>query len=133
MNIKYSNYKDVECYRDFVLNPDDRICSRNFSKRFGVSLMEPAIKLHDRLVNYYSVGDYNAVYGRTENRIEIKKATHSKEPMVFKVRVGRVVRKFFNQIINENNDLLITSDWKGDFDSIRTIYITSVNNHNYNI
>ena len=58
MNIKYSNYKDVECYRDFVLNPDDRICSRNFSKRFGVSLMEPAIKLHDRLVNYYSVGDY---------------------------------------------------------------------------
>ena len=52
MNIEYGSSKEVKCYRDFVLNPDNRNASRAFSKTFGANLMEPAKKLHDRLRKY---------------------------------------------------------------------------------
>lgn len=42
MNIEYGSSKEVKCYRDFVLNPDNRNASRAFSKTFGANLMEPA-------------------------------------------------------------------------------------------
>ena len=61
MNIEYGSSKEVKCYRDFVLNPDNRNASRAFSKTFGANLMEPAKKLHDRLRKYVSAGAYNAV------------------------------------------------------------------------
>lgn len=71
MNIEYGSSKEVKCYRDFVLNPDNRNASRAFSKTFGANLMEPAKKLHDRLRKYVSAGAYNAMFGQTDNRIEI--------------------------------------------------------------
>ncbi len=132
MNIEYGSSKEVECYRDFVLNPDDRKASRAFSKTFGASLMEPAIKLHDRLKTYISAGAYNSVFGPTNNRIEIKKGCKNKDPLILKVRVGQGPRKFFNHIIDEEKNLLLTQDWQGDFNSIMTIYIIAVNNHDYN-
>lgn len=133
MLIEYSNSKEVKCYRDFVLNPSDRNIARAFSKTFGVSLMEPAKKLHDRLMQYISAGTYNAKYGSTDNRIELKKGCADKEPLIFKVRIGRGERKFFNQQIDNLGSLLLTKDWNGDFNAITTIYVIAINNHDYNI
>lgn len=132
MVIEYSNSKEVKCYRDFVLNPDDRGASRAFSKTFGVNLMEPAKKLHDRLKRYVSAGAYNAMYGKTDNRIEIKQGCTNKEPLILKVRVGRGPRKFFNHIIDDDGNFLLTQNWQGDFNSIMTIFVIAVNNHDYN-
>lgn len=133
MVIEYSNSKDVKCYRDFVLNPSDRGASRAFSKTFGAPLMEPAKKLHDRLVQYVSVGAYNAKYGSTDNRIELKQGCANKEPLILKVRIGRGPRKFFNHQIDDLGTLLLTKDWNGDFNSVTTIYVIAINNHDYNI
>lgn len=133
MVIEYGNSKDVKCYRDFVLSPDNRGASRAFSKTFGVNLMEPAKKLHDRLKKHGSAGTYNTIYGQTDNRIEIKQGCRKKDPLILKVRVGRGTRKFFNHIIDDKRNLLLTQDWKGDFNSIITIYVIAVNNHDYNI
>lgn len=132
MVIEYSNSKEVKCYRDFVLNPDDRGASRAFSKTFGVYLMEPAKKLHDRLKRYVSAGAYNAMYGKTDNRIEIKQGCTNKEPLILKVRVGRGHRKFFNHIIDDDGNFLLTQNWQGEFNSIMTIFVIAVNNHDYN-
>lgn len=73
MVIEYSNKKEVKCYGDFVSNPSDRKASRIFSKTFGIHLMGPAKKLHDRLIQYDSVGTYNAMFGSTDNRIELNR------------------------------------------------------------
>ncbi len=132
MFIEYSESKEVICYRDFVLNPDNRIAARAFSKTFGVNLMEPAKKLHDRLTQYVSAGEYNAIYGTTENRIEIKKGDGDKASLVFKVRIGRSHRKFFNHLREENRDILQKKEWQGNFHAIKTIYVIAVNNHDYN-
>ena len=133
MVIEYSNSKEVKCYRDFVLNPSDRVASRAFSKTFGVPLMEPAKKLHDRLVQYMSAGAYNAKFGSTDNRIELKQGCANKEPLILKVRIGRGPRKFFNHQIDDLGTLLLTKDWNGDFNSVTTIYVIAINNHDYNI
>lgn len=129
MDIQYSHSKEVECYRDFVLNPYNRSASRAFSKIFGASLMEPAKKLHDRLVHYDSAGAYNADYGRTDNRIELKQGGRDKDPLVLKVRIGRSHRKFFHHLLGEN--MLLAMEWEGDFNSVRTICVIAVNNHDY--
>lgn len=95
--------------------------------------MEPAKKLHDRLTKYISAGAYNAMFGQTDNRIEKKQGCGKKEPLILKVRVGRGPRKFFNHISNmDENELLLTQDWQGDFNSIMAIYVIAINNHNYN-
>lgn len=132
MVIEYRNSKDVKCYRDFVLNPDDRGASRAFSKTFGSNLMEPAKKLHDRLKIYVSAGKYNAMYGKTDNRIEIKQGCTNKGPLILKVRVGCGSRKFFNHIIDDDGNFLLAQNWQGDFNSIKTIFVVAVNNHDYN-
>lgn len=132
MVIEYGDSKEVKCYRDFVLNPYDRNASRAFSKTFGCSLMEPAKKLHDRLKEYASAGAYNAMFGRTDNRIEVKQGCRNNAPLVLKVRIGRGPRKFFNHIIDTEKNFLLTQNWEGDFNSIMTIYVIAVNNHDYN-
>ena len=93
MNIEYGSSKEVKCYRNFVLNPDNRNASRAFSKTFGANLMEPAKKLHDRLRKYVSAGAYNAMFGQTDNRIEIKQGCAKKDTLILKVRVGRGPKK----------------------------------------
>lgn len=132
MTIEYDDSKKVKCYGDFVSNPDDRNKSRAFAKIFGVKLMEPAKKLHDRLKRFTSAGAYNAVYGQTDNRIEIKQGCGKNDPLILKVRVDRGQRKFFNHIIDNKGNLLLTQNWQGDFNSIMTIYVIAINNHDYN-
>lgn len=133
MVIEYSNSKEVKCYRDFVQNPSDRSASRAFSKTFGATLMEPAKKLHDRLKQYGSAGAYNAKFGNTDNRIELKQGCANKNPLILKVRIGRGPRKFFNQQIDDLGTLLLTKNWDGDFNSVTTIYVIAITNHDYNV
>lgn len=132
MEIEYGNSKEVKCYRDFVLNPDNRNVAKAFSRIFGANLMMPAKKLHDRLSKHDSAGAYNAVFGQTDNRIEIKHGCGDKEPLILKIRISRGCRKFFNHITDSRKNLLLTQDWQGDFNSIKTIYVIAVNNHDYN-
>lgn len=133
MTIEYGNSKKVKCYRDFVQDPDDRKASRAFSKAFGATLMESAKKLHDRLKQYTSAGAYNAIFGSTKNRIETKHGCADKEPLILKVRIDRGQRMFFNHIIDDAGNLLLNQDWHGNFDTITTIYVTNITNHDYNI
>lgn len=133
MKIDYGKGKDVQCYRDYVLNPDDRNASRAFSKRFGDSLMKPAKKLHDRLKHYASAALYNSVYGSTDNRIEIKRGVGEKEPLILKVRIDIQKRKFFNHMIEDcsNPGPCLREKWNGDFGSVVSIFIVEINNHEY--
>jgi hypothetical protein len=132
MIIEYNDSKEVRCYRDFVLNPDNRAAARAFSKTFGSDLMAPAKRLHDRLKQYASAGAYNSMFGQTDNRIELKQGCARKDPLILKVRVGRGPRKFFNHLLEDGESLLLTQDWQGDFNSITRIYVISINNHDYN-
>lgn len=133
MVINYKNEKRVECYRDFVMNPSDRCASRKFSKMFGAKLMGPAKKLHERLIAFETAGAYNAKYGTTDNRIELKLGTPDRNPLILKVRIGRGPRKFFHNQIGDGEDFLLKKDWDGDFNSVSTIYVIEINNHDYNL
>lgn len=130
MDLNYGTSKAVKCYRDFVMKPDDRAAVRAFVKMFGMPLMEPAKKLHDRLKTYSSAGSYNKDYGSTANRIELKQSTADKEPLVLKVRVGLGPRKFFYHLV-DNEQFLLKKEWKGDFNSVTAIFVIDINNHEY--
>lgn len=130
MEIHYSNKKNVKCYRDYVQNPDDRAYMKSFVKMFGAHLLEPAKKLHDRLVHFHSAGAYNKIYGSTDNRIELKQGVQDKEPLILKVRIGRGPRKFFYHHFNDNV-FLLKKDWTGDFNSVTEVYVIDINNHDY--
>ena len=93
-------------------------------------LWGPAKKLHDRLIQYDSVGTYNAMFGSTDNRIELKQGCADKEPLILKVRINQDMRKFFHQQID--NLPLLKENWNGDFFSITTIHIVAINKHDYN-
>lgn len=132
MKINYDDSaKQVRCYRDYVCNPSDRAAARAFRKFFGENIMSAAGKLHDRLLKFDSAASYNAMYGASANRIELKKAVREKNPLVLKVRVDRSYRKFFNQVINDAGDVLLRKEWTGDFNSVTVIFVTDVNNHDY--
>lgn len=130
MTIEYKgNDKAVKCYRDFVNNPSDRTALRLFKKTFG-SLDSSAKKLHDRLVSFATAGAYNAVYGSTKNRIEIKQGCADKDPLVLKVRIDDSYRKFFHNLLDETN-VLLKKNWGGDFNTVDRIFVISINNHEY--
>ena len=132
MDIKYDDSsKAVRCYRDYVQSSADRTAARAFRKRFGEALMSAAVKLHERLLKYPDAGTYNAIYGSTDNRIEIKRAVKEREALVLKVRVDRSYRKFFNHMIEDSNNVLLKKDSQGDFNAIKVIFVTDVNNHDY--
>lgn len=131
MNLQYANTKEVECYKNYVLHPEDRKNQRAFCKHFDISLMEKAKRLHDRLQRCKDVGDYNKTFGGN-NRIELKQGSKNNEPLVLKVRIDKSYRKFFNHIIgNTKEELLLTSDWQGNFKLIESIYVIGVNKHDY--
>lgn len=131
MELNYGTSKVAKCYRDFVQNPDDRKAVRAFEKMFGRPLLAPAKKLHDRLLQYESAGDYNRTYGSTDNRIELKRGVSEKDPLVLKVRIGIGFRKFFYHQIDEAV-FLLKKDWVGDFNSVTSLFVFEVNNHDYN-
>lgn len=93
--------------------------------------MSAAGKLHDRLLKFDSAASYNAMYGASDNRIELKREVREKSPLVLKVRVDRSYRKFFNQVVNAAGDVLLRKEWTGDFNSVTVILVTDVNNHDY--
>ena len=87
--------------------------------------------MHDRLEQNASAGAYNVIFGATDNRIELKQGCREKEPLILKVRVGKGPRKFFNSLINDKQEPLLKKDWTGDFETVTTIYVVAVNNHDY--
>lgn len=130
MTVNYATTKEMQCYKDFVNNPTDKVARRAFTKMFPASWAQPAIKLHNRLCDFLNAEDYNKVFGRTDNRIEIKSGGQGKEPLVLKVRVGLGARKFFYHI-NPEQEPTLRKNWTGNFSLIETILVIKVNNHNY--
>jgi len=132
MKISFKKTKENRCYEDFVNDPLDRGKRRKFERMYSQQIAESAIKLHQRLVSFGSAGEYNKMYGSTDNRIEKKQGTRSNAPMVFKVRVTGSYRKFFHHEQDEIGNLLLTKDWSGDFSLLTSLYVICVNNHDYN-
>lgn len=131
MYVNFKETKTNKIYEDFVKEPTDRKKQRAFNKQFGNQIASEAVKLHQRMISYPNAGAYNKVYGQTKNRIETKSGVRNNDPMIFKVRVTGSWRKFFNNYIDVERNLLIKKDWKGDFGTIVDIYVVDVNNHEY--
>ncbi|MCH5240724.1 MAG: hypothetical protein J1F38_10920 [Muribaculaceae bacterium] len=132
MNIEYSNDQDVKIYKAFVLDPTNRKAVSKFCQKFGKPLMEPALKLHERLENSSTASHYNQIYGSEDNKIETKKGTKNNDPKIFKVRITGSYRKFMNNIKDEEGNLMLTKEWEGNYTDIAHIYIIAINNHDYN-
>lgn len=131
MVIEYSNDKDVKVFQAFVNDPTNRKKLSKFTKTFGVTWIDEAIKLHSRLKSSANAHIYNTLYGGAKNSIETKEGTKKNHPKIFKVRFGEGPRKFFNHILNQEGDLLLTQNWDGNFNLIEMIYVIAVNNHKY--
>lgn len=132
MLIEYCGTKEVECYRDFVLNPEDRDAARAFRKRFGTGLESAAKKLHDKLLRSPNALAYNNTYGLDKkNGIELKSGVKGKEPLVLKTRVNVSYRKFFNHVVKADGRLMSVKEWDGDFGSVEMLRVIAVNNHKY--
>lgn len=109
MEIQYANTKEVECYKNYVLDPANRKNVRAFSKMFGIPLLDKAKKLHDRLKQCNNVGEYNSIVSG-DNKIEIKQGCKDNECLIFKVRLDRSYRKFFNYIKDGRAERLLKKD-----------------------
>lgn len=110
MKIEYNEDKTVQCWARYVANPEDRVARRAFRRMFNSGLEGPAVKLHDRMLHFGTVGAYNA-----ENRIEAVKGRAG----VMKARVTLAVRKFF-----------IAAEVE-EFEMTGSIVVISINNHDY--
>ena len=132
MNLVYSNDTDVKIYKAFVLQPDNRKAISKFCQKFGKPLMEPALKLHERLVSSPDAQSYNLIYAGDDNKIETLKGTKNSDPKIFKVRITGSYRKFMNNIKDEEGNLMLTKEWEGNYTDIAHIYIIAINNHDYN-
>lgn len=131
MQIAFKNTKELKCYKELVEHPTDRKALHFFLKYFPKDIMIDCIRRYEQMKQFDTVSDYNRVFGSTTNRIEKKDGTRQNNPVVLKVRVSGSWRKFFYTIC-ENNDHLLTKDWKGQFDEVKRIYIIDVNKHDYN-
>lgn len=131
MKITFKATKSNIIYQRFVEDPTDRAKQRAFYREFDSKIASSAAKLHQRLLAYSSVATYNKDYGQTTNRIETTKGTRDKDPLLLKVRVTGAWRKFFYSINTSSGDFLLEKEWSGQFDAVTDIYITNVNNHDY--
>lgn len=131
MDIHYKKGKENSCYESFVKNPEDIKVRRAFLRLYG-NIANEAVKLHKRLLSFATVAEYNAVWGSTDNRIEIKHGQSHKNPMIFKTRVTSSYRKFFYHEL-ENGLFKLVKDWTNNFSSISTIFVIGVTNHDYNV
>ena len=123
MNVQFKDTKTNKIYEEFVNDPADRKKLRAFGKQFGSQIASEAVKLHQRLQSYPTAGAYNKDYGQTANRIETKSGVKNNNPMIFKVRVTGSWRKFFNNVVDVEGNLLLKKDWGGDFGTIVDIYM----------
>ena len=131
VDITYKDEKGCNCYRDLMKNPTDRICIKNFTKKFCKEIINPAIKLHDRLEAFGTASEYNKVFGNTNNRIEKKSGTGDKESLVLKVRITDSYRKFFYFIPIDKDSAITTEEWNGQFNEVNSIHVFEINKHNY--
>lgn len=131
MYIRFKSSKTCKCYKEFVEDPTDRSKRRAFGRVFG-GIEDESVKLHKRLLSFADAGAYNKIYGVTTNRIELKRGEKKENPLILKTRVTGSWRKFFHHVATEAGDFLSVKDWTGNFDSVKSIYVIDVNNHDYN-
>ena len=131
MQIRFKKTKELKVYEDFVEHPTDRKAFRTFLRYYPNDIVQESVKRHSLLKQYHTAMDYNKVYGQTANRIEIKDGTKNNQPLILKTRVTGSWRKFFYVVADEEGYLL-TKDWVGKFDEVRSIYVIDVNKHDYN-
>lgn len=129
MNISYDLNKTCNCYEAFVNNPNDRKYMKTFNKMFCKEIMGSVIKLHQRLKAYETASMYNAIAG-SDNKIELKSGTGSKDNLVLKVRINKEYRKFFYYVVS-TGDCVLTNEWKGQFNEVKDICVFDVNKHEY--
>lgn len=91
-----------------------------------------SVKLHKRILSFTNASDYNKIYGSTANSIELKRGEKKENPLILKTRVTGSWRKFFHSVATDAGDFLLVKDWTGNFETISTIYVIDVNNHDYN-
>jgi hypothetical protein len=132
MEITFGDTKECSCYGEFVNNSSDRNIIKKFTKLYSNEIRNSATKLHERLKNSKTAADYQMIYGRSENRIELKTGVKNKEPLVLKIRVTESYRKFFHYVLCPTTPkYLLTEAWKGQFSEITHIHIYDVNKHKY--
>lgn len=130
MEVDFS--KETKVYEDYVNNPEDRKALRKFCKVFPKEIARDAVIRHEQFLHYASALAYNQVYGSTANRIEIKRSTAHKDPLLLKVRVTLSYREFFHICLGDSpTPLLKTGEWNGQFGDVRHILVTEVNKHDY--
>jgi len=132
MLIEFKNTKELKCYKDFVEHPTDRKALRAFLKYYPKEIAQDCARRYELMKQYASALEYNQVFGGTTNRIEKKDGTKQNNPLVLKVRVSGSWRKFF-YTFTEADSFLLTKDWVGQFDEVKSIYVIDVNKHDYNI
>lgn len=132
MTINFKNTKELKCYKEFVEHPTDRKALRIFLKYFPKEITSDCVRRHELMKQFNTALDYNRVYGNTANRIEKKDGIKQNNSLVLKVRVSGSWRKFFYMVCSDGNCLL-TKDWIGHFEEVKSILIIDVNKHDYNI
>lgn len=132
MIITFGESKECCCYEELVNNPTDRNIIKKFTKKYPHDIIEPAIKLHERLKSFDTAADYQVIYGKTKNGIELKEGVKDKDPLILKLRVSLDYRKFFYHVLcPETPNYLLKKDWNGQFSEIKHIYVYDVNKHKY--
>ena len=131
MNITYKDDKDCNCYKDLMKNPIDRMCIKKFTKTFGLEIIKSATRLHERLISFNTALDYNKVFGKSDNRIEIVSGTGKKENLVLKVRITNSFRKFFYSFSQDGENVITTEEWIGQFNEVEFIHVFEINKHDY--
>lgn len=132
MVIDYKKSKENKCYMAYVNNPSDRKNIRDFTKHFPEpNLKKNAIEIHQRITSSATIESYNAIYGKTENRIEICKGIADKNPLIFRVKINNAWRKFFYGCLQEQH--ILKKEWTGQFCDICKITVLEINNHDYTL
>jgi len=128
MTVTYqARSKEMKALEGYISNPQDNKAKRKFERYFN-EVDSSIIKLHQKLLASENALVYNQIYS-ANNRIEIKRSSADKAPLILKLRVSNSYRKFFHSI--NDGELLITKDWDNQFDQVKDLLVVDLNKHNY--
>lgn len=131
MVIQYSNDKNVQIWRNFVENYDDRSALKQFRRHFGMQLERHALKLHRSLCTIPNAHLFNLQQG-CDNKLEILQGRKSNTPLVLKVRINQAWRKCCNALPSPDATPITNANWDGNYQQVQSLYVIDINNHNYN-
>lgn len=130
MRLNFSKTKECRAIENISINSVDRNFIKEFNRRYNAKLLQPTVKMCQRLISTDNAHVYNATFGG--NKIELLSGVKNSEPTVLKVKIQDGYRKLFHFFCDDNDDnFSLTKDWKGQFNEVSSIYIYEMNNHNY--